>query len=70
MGGTHKREKGHGIDQSYESKVIQVYKFDLINSYNPDSETMALSSVLMYRKGLPTGGVGRSWMRDFTTSKG
>ena len=28
-----------------------------INAYNPDSETMVLSSALMYRKGFPTGGL-------------
>lgn len=37
-------------------------------TYLPDSATIALSSRLMYWKGVPTGGVDLCWTRDLTTS--
>lgn len=36
----------------------------------PLPATIERSSALMYVQGRDVGGVGRSWMRDFTTSRG
>ena len=39
-----------------------------LGTYAPDSAMTVLISRAMYCTGVPSGGVARNWMRDFTTS--